>query len=53
MPAAAVASRSGLDFVTVMENGAPVDRAVVLGEVFGDRIEVLTGLRAGDEVVTP
>lgn len=53
VPAAAVASRSGLDFVTVIENGAPVDRAVVLGEAFGDRIEVLTGLRAGDEVIAP
>ena len=53
VPAAAVASRSGLDFVTVIENGAEVARAVVLGEPIGDRVEVLTGLRAGDEVVVP
>jgi hypothetical protein len=53
VPAAAVTSRSGLDFVTVMENGAEVARAVVLGEPVGDRVEVLTGLRPGDEIVVP
>ena len=53
VPAAAVTTRSGLDFVTVMEGGAEVARSVVLGEPVGDRVEVLTGLRAGDEVVVP
>lgn len=53
VPATAVATRSGLDFVTVVENGAEVARAVVLGEPLGDRIEVLTGLRAGDAVMVP
>ena len=53
VPAGAVATRSGLDFVTVVEGGAEVARAVVLGEAVGDRVEVLTGLRAGDEVVVP
>lgn len=53
VPAAAVASRSGIDFVTVMENDAEVARAVVLGEPVGDRVEVLTGLDAGDEIVVP
>ena len=53
VPAAAVATRSGLDFVTVIENGAEVARAVVLGEPVGGRVEVLNGLRAGDEVVVP
>jgi RND family efflux transporter MFP subunit len=53
VPAAAVASRSGIDFVTVVEGGAEVARAVVLGEPVGDRVEVLTGLRAGDEIVVP
>lgn len=53
VPATAVASRSGLDFVTVIEGGAEIARSVVLGEPVGDRIEVLTGLRVGDEVVVP
>lgn len=53
VPAAAIATRSGLDFVTVMENGAQVARSVVLGEPVGDRIEVLTGLAAGEEIVVP
>jgi RND family efflux transporter MFP subunit len=53
VPAAAVASRSGIDFITVVEGGAEVARAVVLGEPVGDRVEVLTGLRAGDEIVVP
>lgn len=52
-PAAAVTTRSGIDFVAVMENGAPIARAVVLGESFGDRVEALSGLRAGDAVVVP
>lgn len=53
VPAAAVQTRAGLDFVTVIEGGAPVARAVVTGEAEGDRVEVLTGLAAGDEVVLP
>lgn len=53
VPASAVATRSGIDFVTVIEAGAEVDRAVILGEPVGDRVEILTGLRAGDEVVVP
>ncbi|MFO1143255.1 MAG: efflux RND transporter periplasmic adaptor subunit [Amaricoccus sp.] len=53
VPAVAVTTRSGIDFVTVMEAGAAVARAVVLGEPVGDRVEVLTGLRAGDEIVVP
>ena len=53
VPAAAVATRSGIDFVTVLEAGAEVASAAVLGEPVGDRVEVLTGLHAGDEVVVP
>lgn len=53
VPATAVATRSGIDFVTIIEHGAEVARAVVLGEPVGERVEVLTGLRAGDEVVVP
>ena len=53
VPLAAVSTRSGIDFVTVTEAGQPVARAVVLGERDGDRVEVLTGLTDGDEVILP
>lgn len=53
VPAGAVVTRSGLDFIQVQTATGPSDRTVVLGERNGDMIEVLTGLRAGDEVVTP
>nr|WP_233270614.1 efflux RND transporter periplasmic adaptor subunit [Chachezhania sediminis] len=52
IPAAAVETRMGLDFVTVQgADGAPVDRVVVLGQshdIDGTAmVEVLTGLTAG------
>ena len=53
IPAAAVTTRSWIDFVTVTEGGTGVERAVALGEPVGDRVEVLAGLRAGDEVTVP
>jgi RND family efflux transporter MFP subunit len=56
VPRAAVTTRSGIDFVTIEEGGTIVERAVVLGEpLTGDdtRIEVLTGLAAGDVVELP
>ncbi len=56
VPVAAVVTRGGLDFIRVIENGAEVERAVITGEPVekdGARlVEVLTGLAAGDEVVT-
>lgn len=57
VPQAAVVTRSGLDFVRVVENGAEVERAVVTGAPVTENgaalIEVLTGLEPGDEVVAP
>lgn len=57
VPADAVQSRFGIDFVRVVEGDASVDRAVVVGdpvEMNGSRmVEVLTGLAAGEHVVTP
>ncbi|MDP3896935.1 MAG: efflux RND transporter periplasmic adaptor subunit [Mesorhizobium sp.] len=57
VPAAAVTTRSGIDFVRVRSGEAEADRAVVLGETIaradGDFIEIVTGLGAGDVVVTP
>lgn len=57
VPSAALATRSGIDFVRVRVGEVEADRAVVLGERMaraeGDVVEVLTGLAAGDVVVTP
>jgi RND family efflux transporter MFP subunit len=57
VPRSALTTRSGIDFVTVSENGQPVERAVVAGDVIDitgtDGIEILTGLQPGDIVVTP
>lgn len=58
VPADLVASRMGLDFVTVKgPDAAPVDRAVVLGETHRidgtAMIEVLSGLAEGDVVTVP
>ena len=57
VPRTALVTRSGIDFVTVLENGKPVERAVVAGEVTAidgtESIEILTGLEPGDIVVTP
>ena len=57
VPEAAVATRSGIDFVSVMQGGEKIDRTVVTGNSFwrdGARFtEILTGLGTGDIVVTP
>jgi RND family efflux transporter MFP subunit len=57
VPQSSVATRSGIDFVKVEEAGTQVERAVILGERVDDgkpaMVEVLTGLAAGDIVVTP
>jgi RND family efflux transporter MFP subunit len=57
VPAAALTRAGGLDFVTVDTPAGPVERAVVPGEtVMRDGTpwrEILTGLSAGDVVVTP
>lgn len=56
VPADAVETVSGLDFVPVSEDGETVRRTVVLGEhhtIDGkDMVEVVSGLTAGEEVVT-
>ena len=56
IPADAVETVSGIDFVSVTENGETIKRAVVLGEeqtVNGEAmVEVVTGLHGGEEVVT-
>ncbi|QKV18594.1 efflux RND transporter periplasmic adaptor subunit [Oricola thermophila] len=56
VPHEAVETVSGIDFVTVEHGGEPVRRAVVLGGhhvIDGeDMVEVVTGLEAGEKVVT-
>ncbi|MFN3549707.1 MAG: efflux RND transporter periplasmic adaptor subunit [Mesorhizobium sp.] len=56
VPREAVTTRSGIDFVSVIRDGQPVPRAVVLGQsLVGDAgtFEILTGLSAGDVVELP
>lgn len=56
VPAAAVKTVSGLDFVAVAIDGEPVERTVVIGERHNidgtEMVEALSGLEAGEEVVT-
>lgn len=57
VPVQAVATRSGIDFVTVMQNGVPVERTVVPGRRISDdgkeMVEILTGLAPGETVAAP
>jgi len=56
VPETALERHSGLDFVTVEAAGHQVQRAVVPGRIFPrdgvQWVEVLSGLNAGDMVVT-
>jgi RND family efflux transporter MFP subunit len=56
VPATALVSRAGLDFVQVETSSGPLLRAVVPGSRTetdaGEMVEVLSGLVAGDRVVT-
>lgn len=57
VPVDAVSTRSGIDFVRVSHDGEPVERSVIVGERIdnedGAFVEVLTGLSAGETVLTP
>jgi RND family efflux transporter MFP subunit len=54
VPRTAVTTRHGVDYVRIEGDGGELDVAVVLGEAIpGDRVEVLSGLIAGDRVVLP
>lgn len=56
VPATSLTNRAGIDFVAVREGEAIVERAVVAGEAIefagAPKIEILSGLAAGDVVVT-
>lgn len=57
VPQAALTMRSGLDFVRVRNPDRDIDRTVIVGEVIEldgvEHVEILTGLQAGDTVLTP
>jgi multidrug efflux pump subunit AcrA (membrane-fusion protein) len=57
VPAEAVRTIHGIDYVTVDTARGPLDVAVVLGQRYQDagqlRVEVLTGLADGDKVLLP
>jgi RND family efflux transporter MFP subunit len=51
VPKDAVSQARGAWSVFVHEDGKAVPREIAIGDSFGDRFEVLSGLTAGDEVV--
>lgn len=57
VPAEAILHRGGLDLIRLHQDGAEIEVVVVPGETLatpdGPRVEILTGLIAGDVVVTP
>lgn len=57
VPAGAIETRAGLDLVQIKGAEGPVEVVVVPGGVVetaeGPRVEILTGLRAGDTVIVP
>lgn len=57
VPPEAVTTRHGIDYVRIASPDGPLDVAVILGETFpdngGTRVEILTGLKDGDQVVMP
>lgn len=53
VPASAVVKKGQVEQVYVVENGVARARLVTTGAAYGERIEILTGLRAGETVVAP
>ena len=57
VPPDAVNLRSGVDYISLLNDDGAMDVAVTLGERYetpeGTRVEILSGLRDGDRVVTP
>jgi RND family efflux transporter MFP subunit len=53
VPAKALTARSGLDFLRLKASDGEIERVVVPGEREGDRVEILSGLTPGDEVIIP
>jgi len=57
VPPASVSNRFGVDYVKVQGDAAAIDVPVIIGETFesaeGPRVEILSGLNAGDRVLVP
>jgi hypothetical protein len=53
VPAAAVTERGQLQSVLVADNGIARTRLITIGQKVKDRIEVLSGLSAGETVIFP
>lgn len=57
VPAAAVSNRHGVDYVTLKGSEGPLDVPVITGASLpaadGEQVEILSGLAAGDTVITP
>jgi len=57
VPPDAVSMRHGIDYVTLIGQNGETEISVIPGEIFqtedGPRIEILTGLAAGDRINTP
>lgn len=51
IPKRALRVFAGISKVVLVEQGRAVERNVTLGETVGERVEVLAGLRAGEQVV--
>lgn len=52
VPRKAIVGSAKAANVYVVEDGRVVRREVVLGEMVGDKVEILGGLSAGDEIIT-
>jgi multidrug efflux pump subunit AcrA (membrane-fusion protein) len=53
VPASAIVERGQLQFVFVAEEGTARTRLVTTGQRSKDAVEVLSGLNAGEKIVTP
>jgi len=53
VPARAVTERGQLQSVMVAENGVAHTRLITVGQKSNDRVEVLSGLTAGENVISP
>lgn len=52
VPRKAIVGSAKAANVYVVEDGKAVQREVVLGEMVGDKVEILGGVSAGDEIIT-